>query len=163
LLWILALIVAILAIISIFVKQLRAIMQWIFVIAMIALSIYFGFGGPAFACLPFLSGWAGVAVCMGAAFLAAPDQMKQVMDKVGDAAEVVAETAGNVAGSVASGLLSGVLSNPLVLVGCGFLVWYLLSRNGKTDASDEKSQTKVDTTTSSPMISGDSSYALQPV
>lgn len=115
---------------------------------MIALAVFFTFGGSLVLFGMVLEGYAAAVAAMGLSFLVAPDE---TIDTVSGVAESVGEAAGAVVSGVAGGLASGLFGGEwgwLGLVAIGVGAWWLFGKDDKsTDrlASTSKVETKSDT------------------
>jgi small-conductance mechanosensitive channel len=84
--------------------------------------------------LAVVSSWWVVGLCLVAAFLIDPETAASVINDIGevlgDVAVEVADVTGDIIGSIASGLF-GNISPALLLIGGGFILFFLLTGDKK--------------------------------
>lgn len=110
---------------------------------MIALAVFFTFGGSLVLFGMVLEGYAAAVAAMGLSFLVAPEE---TIDTVSGVAEGVGEAAGAIVSGAAGGLASGLFSGELGwlgLVAIGVGAWWLFGSDKQED-DDEKRPGRVD-------------------
>lgn len=101
---------------------------------MIALAVFFTFGGSLTLFGMVLEGYAAAIAAMGLSFLVAPDE---TIDTVTGVADSIGEAAGAVIGGVTGGLVSGLSGGEngvWIAIAIAVGAWFLL--NGRKDSVD---------------------------
>lgn len=105
---------------------------------MIALAVFFTFGGSLVLFGMVLEGYAAAIAAMGLSFLVAPEE---TIDTISGVAEGVGEAAGAIVSGTAGGLVSGLFGGEwgwLGLVAIGVGAWWLFGSGERKDNDDER-------------------------
>lgn len=110
---------------------------------MLALAIYFTFGGSLVLLGMTLSGYGAAIAAVGISFLVAPEETVDVATGV---AEDVGTAAGSIIGAAAGGLSSSLFGGNGVLVAIAVAVgvWWLLSGDEPEKLNQERAEPKTD-------------------